>query len=207
MYVLSFLRSHFTNFFWKGTVYKKKGARCQWCNGRHIRRNSRNIVDIGKNSTLTECIFFINGSNNIITIGDNCNFNEVSFWIKGDNNHIIIGDGTTVGRNTEFAALEGTNIYVGKDCMFSHDIRLRTSDSHSMLNEMGERINPAKDIVIGNHVWIGMYGILLKGTSIGDNSVVAARAVVSKTFSENNLIAGMPAKIIKERINWSRKMI
>ena len=113
-----------------------------------------------------------------------------------------------MGHNCEFATLEGTAIVVGEDCMFSHDIRLRTSDSHSIINNEGVRINNAKSISVGNHCWIGMQVLILKGSQVQDNSIVAARALVSKQFDEGcAIIAGMPATIIRTNINWDRKRL
>lgn len=57
-------------------------------------------------------------------------------------------------------------------------------------------------IVIGNHVWIGLNVTILKGVTIGDGCMVAAGAVVTKSFPPNYLIGGVPAKIIKEDILW-----
>jgi acetyltransferase-like isoleucine patch superfamily enzyme len=91
--------------------------------------------------------------------------------------------------------------------MFANDIDLRTGDSHSIIDSLSsERINYAQDINIGNHVWVASHVSILKGVHISDNSVVATRAVVTKSFQENNiLIGGMPAKKIKENINWDRQ--
>ena len=90
--------------------------------------------------------------------------------------------------------------------MFSKDINIRTGDGHAIVNKKtGERINPSKDVTIGNHVWIGMRGIFLKGTSIGDNSVVGASSIVTKKIEKSNVaIAGNPAIVVKENIDWKR---
>ena len=166
-----------------------------------------NKIIIGNNSRLRNCSFYINGYNNKIVIGDNCILNNTSFWVADDDNNINIGNMTTITNDTQFAALEGTNINVGSDCMFSHDIFVRTSDSHSVLNSEGTRTNRAKDISIGNHCWIGMQSLILKGGEIKDNSIVAARSVVTKQFEANVLIGGSPAQVLKNNINWSRKRI
>lgn len=205
MILFSLFKCYFTNYFVGGVLKKGKGTHLSCCIGRHILKNAGNSIIIGDNSSLADCRFLIKGKNNKITIGKHCALKGVRFWMSGDNNEIIIGDYTTVGHNTEFATLEGTCISVGKDCMFSHDIQVRTSDSHSILDQYGKRTNPAKNIHIGNHVWIGLEVILLKGSEITDNSVVAARSMVTKPFTkEGSLIGGAPAKEIKSNINWSR---
>ncbi|MBA2585639.1 MAG: maltose acetyltransferase, partial [Chthoniobacterales bacterium] len=51
--------------------------------------------------------------------------------------------------------------------------------------------------IIGDNVWIGMNAVILKGVAIGENSVVAAGAVVTKSVPENCVVAGNPAKIVK----------
>ena len=54
-----------------------------------------------------------------------------------------------------------------------------------------------KPIIIGNNVWIGLNSIILKGTIIGDNSIVAAASVVSGEFGANTIIMGNPAKEVR----------
>ena len=86
-----------------------------------------------------------------------------------------------------------------------YDIFVRTSDFHSITDEKGERVNQSQDIIIGNHVWIGQGAYLLKGTIIPDNCIVGARALVSKPFRDTqSIIAGIPAKVVKENVHWSR---
>ena len=90
--------------------------------------------------------------------------------------------------------------------MFSHDVFLRTSDSHPIYDLNGTRINNAKNILLGNHVWIGMQSLILKGTIIGDNVIVAARSTVTNTSESNPniILAGSPAKQLKHHIQWER---
>lgn len=54
------------------------------------------------------------------------------------------------------------------------------------------------DIVIEDNVWIGMEALILGGVTIGENSVVAARSVVTKDVPANCLVAGIPAKVVKK---------
>ncbi len=132
----------------------------------------------------------------------------MTFWFEDDGNEIIIGDNTTMEGNNQLAACEGTKIIVGKDCMFAHNVNFRTTDSHSIVDREGKRLNPGKDIIIGNHVWIGTDVLVLKGTRIPDNCVVSAKALVAAhKYEKNSIIGGVPAKHIRLETNWVRKKI
>lgn len=101
---------------------------------------------------------------------------------------------------------ENAKVEIGDDCMLSSGINIWNWDGHTILDESGNCINHARDIYIGNHVWVGMQVSISKGAFISDNSVVGQKSLVSKKFPQSNvLIAGVPAKILKERINWDRK--
>ena len=167
-----------------------------------------NRIVIGRNSSLTNCAFSFFGNQNMIVIGENCNLNNVTFWIEDHNNTITIQSNTSIYGQTELACMEGTRINIGEDCMFSSRITFRTGDSHSVTDSNGNRINPSKDISIGNHVWIGQDVFLGKGSKVPDCCIVGAHAVVTRKFQQPNVaIAGNPAKIVKNNINWKRERI
>jgi acetyltransferase-like isoleucine patch superfamily enzyme len=168
-----------------------------------------NTILFGSMSRLTRCTIRIYGSNNRIIVGDDCIFHEGDFWIEDDGNCISVGNGTSISGSTHLAATEGTTILIGRDCMFSGEIAVRTGDSHSII-EAGSniRITHASDVTIGDHVWIGSRVILLKGSSVPDNSVVATGAIVTKKHDGANVIlAGSPAKVVREKIDWLRARI
>jgi len=197
-----------------------------------ILKGTKNVFDIDKSVLLLNCTFDIVGSNNEIEINESSFLSNVTFFIRGDNNKIKIGKAVrfnfggsiwiedygceaVIGENSTFenshiAVTEpNSKIQIGKDCMFAGDIDVRTGDSHSIIDSLtNERINYAQNVNIGNHVWIASHVSILKGVHIADNSVVATRAVVTKSFTDNNiLIGGMPAKKLKENINWDRRRI
>ena len=172
-----------------------------------VRSGVDNYISIGKNSRLRNCSFIINGSGNRIEIGENVVLNDTEFWMADDGNLIVIGNYTTTSSITQFATLEGTSITLGEDCMLADKIYFRTSDSHSILKD-GIRINPAKSIKIGNHVWIGTDVKILKGSEILDNSIIGANTIVTKAFNnQGQLLVGIPAKSIQENITWDRRRI
>lgn len=64
--------------------------------------------------------------------------------------------------------------------MLSNNLILRTSDSHP-INDMNndKRINLAKDVVIGENVWIASQSIIMKGAKIGDSAIIGSRTFVT----------------------------
>lgn len=181
--------------------------------GRHVRISNVKFdrkcsIVIGDNVKLENCIFHVVSSNKI-TINSFCELHGVTFWMDDANNSIEIGCYTTMVGPVQLAACEQASISIGEGCMFAHDIYVRTTDSHSIIDNTGNRINIAKDVIIGNHVWVGMQCIFLKGSTLGDNSVVAARTIVSSSTPnrQNAIIVGSPAKILREDINWCRNRL
>lgn len=133
---------------------------------------------------------------------------DTELHIEDSNNTINIGEHTTIFGKTHLACIEGRSIIIGVDCLFSTDIVFRTGDSHSIIDEAGNRINKSSDIIIGKHVWLGNKTMVLKGARVLDNSIVAAGAIVTDAISKSNvIIAGIPAQIVKENINWLRERI
>ncbi len=171
---------------------------------------NNNEIEIGQSSILNSVLFHIRGDNNKIKFGENVKFNDGgSIWIEDNHCEALIGENTTSEESHIVVTEPYSKIHIGKDCMLAYDIDIRTGDSHSIIDSItNERINYAQNIVIGNHVWIAAHVTILKGTYISDNSIIATRSVVTKSFEESNiLIGGMPAKKIKENINWDRQRI
>lgn len=178
------------------------------------------------------------GNKNIMLVRDKACLDGVEIIIKGSGNKIVIGRKTVIGKNcrllifgNNMKLMIGNNctfshddeillqedfskIIIGNDCMFSHHVNIRTSDAHPMFYcDSNLRSNPAKNISIGNHVWVGANAIIQKGSSIGNGCVVGNNSIVNKPLLENNgslklaensIIAGMPSKIVKKGVYWKR---
>lgn len=169
-----------------------------------------NNVKIEASSVFNNVKIYIKGNSNSIRICNNVRFNRGgSIWIEDNYGTLLVGQKTTF-EDTHLAITEdNSKIQIGEDCMFAYDIDVRTGDSHSIIDTItNKRINAAKDVIIGNHVWTAAHVSILKGSEINDNSVVATRSVVTKKFETKNiLIAGAPAKQIKSNLNWDRQRI
>jgi acetyltransferase-like isoleucine patch superfamily enzyme len=123
---------------------------------------------------------------------------------------IEIKSNCTFEKDVHIAATEPNSVItIGADCMFAYDIDVRTGDSHSILDaQTGKRINYAKNVIIGDHVWVASHCSILKGAELKKNSIVATRSVVTKAFDKEGIVvAGSPAVVVKENITWSRKRI
>lgn len=108
---------------------------------------------------------------------------------------VIIGDHTRVGlHNTVIGP-----VTIGNHVNLAQGITV-TALNHNFtekdlrIDEQGVSTNP---VTIGDDIWIGTNAVILPGVTIGDHSVVAAGAVVTKDVPPHTLVAGVPAKIIK----------
>lgn len=166
-------------------------------------RGSGNTIQIGSGCVLRGCRITIQGNGNRVILRPGVHAAEADIWLEDDNNTVTIGEDTLLCGKIHLACTEGTAITFGKDCLCSSDIVIRTGDSHSIVDESGRRVNPARSVTVGNHVWIGYHAFLTKGAQVPDNSVVGTAAVVTKAFGQKGVVlAGNPARIVRENIGW-----
>lgn len=92
-------------------------------------------------------------------------------------------------------------IEIGRDTVISDDVKIQDSDNHHIIED-GIPKNNTQPIIIGDHVWIGKNAIILKGVNIGEGAIVAAGAVVAKDVPARCLVAGNPACVLKENVEW-----
>lgn len=181
-----------------------------------------NVMKIGRNACLDGVHIKIIGSHNVITIGNNTIIGTgCKIYLFGNNMKLKIGTDCTFSHDDEILVQEdNSSVIIGDDCMFSHHINIRTSDAHPIyVVNTGKRKNCAKDIFIGNHVWVTAYVIIQKGVSIGDNCIVGTYSIVNHKIQltgstsvngkpllpQNAIIAGQPAKIVQLGVNWERR--
>ena len=90
--------------------------------------------------------------------------------------------------------------------LFSRKINLSITDFHSIFDiKTCTRINTPENILIGKEVWVCNDVDFSKGTIISDNSIIAKKSLVNKKFTQQNIIyAGIPAKMVRENVEWRR---
>ena len=126
--------------------------------------------------------------------------------MQGDNNSVNISSNVTFDQNVLLVVCEGTRVDIGEDCIFANGVTIRTSDQHAIYNNDNMRINKAKNVKIGNHVWLGAHVIVMKGTEVGDGSVIGMNSMITKNIPINCIAVGTPAKPIKHNIHWNKKL-
>ena len=166
-------------------------------------KGDNNTLIIGESSNLAGSKISFLGNNNVISFGKICYgcFKLVTF---GDNCTIKFGN-RVESSGIRVHLHPGDKFTMGDNCMLAMNIFCCT-DGHSILDcNNYELLNkPPYHVEIGNHVWLGRNVTLLKSASIPDNCVVGINATVTKHFNKQNcVIAGNPAKIVKENINWN----
>ncbi|ALM72128.1 acyltransferase [Vibrio vulnificus] len=113
----------------------------------------------------------------------------------GKNALLCIGDKTYINENTKIFVYDKCTI--GDKCAISWNVTITDSNVHTLNNNA-----PSEEVFVGDNVWIGFGSSILKGSRIESGSVIAAGAVVNNKFGSKNLLAGNPAKVIKENVEW-----
>lgn len=163
-------------------------------------------VKIGSGAKFYGRMHFLKMKRTQIVIGNNCTFrsSKTSNWIgvdrpcmistQGEDNALIkIGDncgfsGTVIGAFV--------NITLGNNVRCGANTLITDSDWHPDDPRVG---NP-KPVFIADNVWLGVNSVVLKGVSIGKNSVIGANSIVVSDIPENVIAAGNPCKVIKSLI-------
>ena len=168
-----------------------------------------NKILIEKGTLLLNSLIRINGNNNTVLLKEGSYISGAELWVEDNNCEINIGRKTFIGHHSHLACTENrSKLLIGDNGMISSYVQIRTGDSHSILDNDGNRINYAQSVIIGDHVWIGEGAKVLKGVTLQSDTVVATGSIVTKSYDKKNvLLAGVPAKIIKEDITWLSERI
>ena len=114
---------------------------------------------------------------------------------------LTMGEGFNI--TAESTIVCAREITFGHDCLISWDVLVMDTDEHPIYNAEHQRINADAPIRVGNHVWIGCKCLLLKGTQLPDNNVVAAGTICrSNVNGQNQIVGGQPVRAFKENIYW-----
>lgn len=163
-------------------------------------------VKIGKKARINGRILF-KGKKNII-IGENCKLNSgprtnpltgfLFCSIGADKNgKVIIGNNVGISNSSIYSQ---NKIIIHDNVNIGNSTTILDTDFHSIDYKLRDDYNSVKraPIVIKNNAWIGCNCIVLKGVTIGENSIVSAGSVVTKSIPDNEIWGGNPAKFLKK---------
>jgi acetyltransferase-like isoleucine patch superfamily enzyme len=167
-------------------------------------------IKIGKSTVFYGKPYFCRHPESSINIGDNCIFDSSKF-----RNLIGVDKCCTLSTLTKYAELSIGNssgfsgvriscsekISIGDNCLIGANVLITDTDWHPIdptrRQESLLSTEFSKPVTIGNNVFVGVNVIILKGSEIGDNSVIGAGSIVSGIIPPNVIAAGNPCKVIK----------
>lgn len=111
---------------------------------------------------------------------------------------VELGDHSAIGIDciVDNRTVIGNNVMMARECIINPNNHEYCRTDIPM-NEQGLR--PPRDVVIGDDVWIGSRAMIMPGVHVGDGSIIAAGAVVTKDVPPYSMVGGVPAKVIKYR--------
>ena len=191
-------------------------------NGKEVKAPVYNRI-IGDPELISSDIVF-KGKGNILYAEENVRLKKSRITFRSDDALVYLSSCGKHPYKLKIDAWRGTTCYFGKDNyynntlnvilserqslvvggggVFSFGIWIRTADPHILYDiESGKRINMARSVLIGDHVWLGQNALILKGTKIGSGSVIAAGSVLAgRDVPSNTVAAGDPAGIVHEGV-------
>jgi acetyltransferase-like isoleucine patch superfamily enzyme len=178
--------------------------------GRYLRR--RFFTAAGRRWRTNGLVFFGRGLELEIAVKGRVDFGRF-VWI-GDKTKIRchegrveIGDKTVMGQECTISAYQ--HVRIGQQCVIA-DRAMFIDFDHGVV-EVERPIRQQgiykRDVIVGSNVWIGYGACVLRGVSVGDNSIVGTNSVVTKDVPANAVVAGIPARIIRmreapEQLHW-----
>lgn len=195
-------------FFYLKRIQKPKGLIL----GRRVKFFYTKNMQIGSMVKIDEGAFLSALGTGRLIIGNNTSVGaysrlEISMTFNDLGKHIHIGDHVGIG---QFACLGGAGgLTIGDNCIIGpylscHPENHNFGDDSTLIKNQGVS---RKGIKIGQNCWIGAKVTILDGVTVGDNCVIAAGAVVTKDMPANSVIGGVPAKVIKSRLNHLKQAV
>lgn len=172
-----------------GITFKELYKKCIVGNGiLRLNANAINVHEVSKLRIDRGGTLFVNG---IVSFYSNTNIHI------GVNACLSIGHNTYINEGTKISVKE--SLKIGNNCAISNNVSIMDSDFHTIVEKRQNNIG----VIIKDHVWIGADVTILKNVTIGNNCIIGAKSVVTKSIPDNCLAVGNPAKVIKNNIDWN----
>ncbi|MFJ4433630.1 acyltransferase [Pseudomonas sp. NPDC089395] len=169
-------------------------------------KGKNNTLHIESNSGIKNTLISFPSDSGVCAVGAHGNYcGKIRIGWKCT---VVVGSDVTCTTACAIYTAESTCTIIGDDCMIAAHVIIRTEDSHAIFDvESGNRLNPSRDVIIGQHVWLAEDSVILSGSRIGSGSVIGIRSVVKASIPNNCTAAGIPCKAIKRNTAWERPNI
>ena len=148
--------------------------------------NQTSWADRGERTKILKSLFGSTGEYILVESTFNCDY--------GENIHV----GDNFYANAECVILDAAEVLIGDDCVIGPQVGIYTATHPIYPQERASGLGYAKAIKIGHNCWIGGHATINPGVVLGNNVVVASGAVVTKSFDDNVVIGGNPARVLKD---------
>ncbi|ACQ79451.1 Acetyltransferase (isoleucine patch superfamily) [Beutenbergia cavernae DSM 12333] len=167
-------------------------------------RNNRLVVAPSARLGRLEVVF--DCDNGVVEVGPSSGVPALMATMRvGQDARVVIGANVSTTGTVAISAVEGVEVRIGDDVMMAEQVQIRADDGHPIFDvRTGRRVNPARSISIGAHVWLGFRSSMLGGATIGDGSVIGLGAVVKGRIPNNCIAAGVPARVVRRDVAWER---
>lgn len=158
-------------------------------------------INYGKCTKFRGLTFFFRAPNTYIQIGNNVTFNSTyRFNFRGINHRCILQTSKngriTIGDNCGFSGVSivsSIGVKIGNNVMCGTNVIIGDRNDHE---DKYPQFKPEK-VEIKDNVWVGMNSVIMKGVTIGENTIIGANSLVTKDIPANCIAAGSPCKVIK----------
>lgn len=169
-----------------------------------------NILYCEGNVKIVNANFSFLGNNSIVYLSSSQNSQYSFNLIIYNESTFFIGRECNMSSPININIQENQNVIIGAECSISSGVNIRTSDIHPIYdNDSKQRVNYAKSVFIGDHVWIGHLAYISRGVKIGSGSIVENYSFIphnARVFS-NNLVVGNPARIERDNVFYIKDFL
>ena len=170
--------------------------------------NLKNVFYNGIPSCQQKVIFSGKGK---VIIGSKCSFGYklggrfkygvIEIQARTPNAKIDLGN--HISTNNNLFICSSNHVTIGNETLIGENVTIMDFEAHGIEPNKRRSVGEIGEVKIGKNVWVGNNVTILKNSEIGDNSIVAAGAIVNKKFPPNVIIGGIPAKIIKSIADYN----
>lgn len=173
-------------------------------------KGMNNILYCEGNVKLIGANFLFEGNNSIVYLSSSLNSQYSFTLIIYNNSTFFIGRECNMSSPININIQESQNVIIGAECSLSSGVNIRTADIHPIYdNKTKQRVNYAKSVFIGDHVWIGHLAYISRGAKIGSGAIVENYSFVphNAKVRSNSLVVGNPVKIEKTNVFFTKEFL